>query len=145
MLYRGFELFELFTIPPYVYDKVLEWNKVDDRITILTLEALSNHVLRSTSTPVSGVAAAFHWGWEFLGASWTLKLRDEWRSATIIERSIRGKGYGSVLFRYKVALFKNRIGIEFPEVTLDPNNEPSYNMVQSSGIKMRFNPNREEI
>lgn len=145
MPYERLKFIELTTIPSLAYDRVMEWNKRDDRITILTLEALSTYVMKTVSNPSSGVVAAIYDNAHFLGLSWTLRLRGEWRSATIIDRSIRGKGYGSVLFNMKVALFKDKVGEEFPEVTLDPNNKPSYNMVQSSGVKMKFNPDRKEI
>lgn len=138
---------ELVTISHRIHSYVRRWNEEDDRITILTLKALENHMHRTLSNSVSGVAVAIVDDTcdGFLGLSWTLRLLNEWRSATIIDRSIRGRGYGSALFRLKVALFRHRTGLVFPEVTLDPNNEVSYNMVINSGISIRPNPERKEI
>lgn len=138
---------ELPTIHRHMYSMVNEWNKEDDRITILTLKALQSHILRPLM-PKAGIATAIMGAGsnKFLGLSWTLKLVGKWRSATIVDHSIRGHGYGSALFRFKVALFTDRVGEEFPEVILDPNNKASYAMVAGvTGIKIKPNPERKEI
>lgn len=147
-------LAELHTIHPYMTTTVRKWNKKDDRITIITMDVLTSYIGRCISSPDTGVAVAMFDAIPFgkiLGMSWTLFREGmicadmEWRSATIIDRSIRGRGFGQNLFNFKVALFKHRTGSMFPEVTLDPNNIPSYRMVRNAGIAIRENPDRKEI